>query len=179
MANRVTKMTLILRTAWRGLRLGALVAGLILPVPFTNHQALADEPATEHSRIEEDVIGSWAVDHVRRNTGAPLKLTNKHVRGGIEIRPDRSFFLFIAYAVADSDDPEIKALAGVLPEQAVASGTYKIFDGVLAYTVERVGGPPFEKGDTNYRKLSFEGDNLMVLTACSPSGPMGPSLVIA
>jgi len=152
-------------SASRQAGLAAVAGMLLLPALQIEGRALAGEGTADQSQTQHHAVGGWAIDHVRSNTGTPLKITNDDVRGGIEIRPDGTFFLFVTYSVADSDNPAIRALAGALPVQAVASGTYKITDNVFAYTVERIGGPPFKKGATNYRKISFEGEEFMLLTA--------------
>lgn len=161
----MTRIENIFASAWRKVGVAAVAGMLLLPALTAGDQALAGEGAGSPIEAQQRAVGGWAIDHVRSNTATPLKITNEDVRGGIELRQDGTFFLFVTYSVADSENPAIRALSGALPVQAVASGTYKISDGTFAYTPERVGGPPMQKGGTNYRKISFEGEEFMLLTA--------------
>lgn len=125
---------------------------------------------TSDAALQSCAVGSWAVSGLRRVGTNPLHLDNEHVRGGMKLDADGGFFVFITYRVHQAASPDIRALAGTLPQQAVGSGHFLISNGILEYTILAHGGPPFSAGATFLREIRFETPDTMILAVTETPG---------
>ncbi|MEQ9397017.1 hypothetical protein [Haliea sp.] len=146
------------------------VAALLSP-PFFILGASVAATADDEQLLAQS-YGKWAIAKVERRGGTPLHLDTRLVKGGMYLMEGQRIFVAIGYALAAFDDPELEAVARLLPEHAVGYGTYSIAEGVFAYTADENAGPPYEKGEVYRRNIHFPDAATMELSVDLPEGQL-------